>query len=305
MKHVILGSGNLGRDLFMEAQTIKGVIPRIYSLSKGFDVTDLKTVLRTMDDEDPDVIWYCVGGGMVAESKTSSPSYDKAVQLNLNIPTVLADKLPPHVSLVLFSSDYAADETRPRAHYGCTLRPRCEYAEHKLAMEQIIMRSQRPLTSIVRVGSLYGLHKPHATFPGKILSKFGFNSKTVKLPSNIVTPTPTRWLASMLMRNFDQLCSPVGTTIEHVAPSGGVTIKDWAKFVLRGLRDDSAFDWGHDHFDESRPLISDLGCTLGNERPIHWFELWNNYFNPEWFVSPEWRDGIPAELKWVRHKRLY
>lgn len=304
MKHLVLGAGNLGRDLFMEAQTLRGAEVKIYSLSRGLDVTDVRTVLRTVEDEAPDVVWYCIGGGPSVENRQGSASYEKALQLNLSIPTVLANKLPHDIGLVLFSSDYAADESRPDAQYAVAARPRNEFAEQKIAMEQIVMRQQRPRTSIVRVGSLYGLHKPASTFPGKMLMKYGFNDKIVKLPANIVVPTPTRWLAGVLMRNLEHLCPANGTQMEHLAPTGGVTVKDWAKFVLRGLRDDMAFDWGKDFFDESRPWLSGLGCTLP-ERPVHWYELWSNYFNPEWFVSPEWREGIPAELKWVRHKKLY
>lgn len=305
MKHLILGAGNLGRDLYMEIQTVPGASVKIYSLSKGFDVTDLKTVLETVDVECPDVVWYCVGSAAVADHRPGSPLYEKSVQLNLSIPTVLADKLPPNIGLVIFSSDYAADETRPQAYYANSMKPRCEFAEHKIAMEQMLMRRQRPNTSIVRVGSLYGLHKPGNTFPGKILMKYGFNNKKIKLPANIVVPTPTRWLAGILVRSVGEICSPVGTQIEHIAPTGGVTVKDWAKFILRGLRDDSAFDWGRDYFDESRPYLSNLGCSISDERPIHWFDLWNNYFSPEWFVDKEWTDGIPADMKHRRRLNVY
>ena len=271
--------------------------PELLSKSKGVDCTNMDSMFQAIERAKPNYVWYCVGGGSVSESKRGSPHAEQSLLLNLKAPMFLNDHLDENIKLVVFSSDYVADESRPDASFANVREARSVYAELKRSLELYMLANQRKNTSIIRVGSLYGVHKPENTFPGKIVRNFGFSDTKIKLPSNIVVPTPTRWLAGMLIQHLDQLCPDWGTSIEHVAPTGGITVKDWAMFVLEGLRDSSAFDWGKDFFDLQRPLFSGLNCSLSKEQ-VHWFDLWKLYYHPDWFTPREFKDQLPEALKY-------
>lgn len=294
MKHLILGAGNLGKDLFIELGTKPEFERKLLSASDGYDFSDLQVVQETLEEERPDVVWYCVGGGSVAEAKSKDNEVSRrSFLLNCQVPIFLREALPAEKKLVLFSSDYAADERRPSSNRNLSHYLRSQYAAQKSVMEREILRSKQPRTTIVRVGSLYGTHKPDKTFPGKIIKNFGFNQERIVLPSNVVTPTPTRWLAAVLVRGFDDLCIEDTATLEHVAPEGGITVKDWAKFVLEDLRGDEAFDRTEAYLDPERPLISNLRNSLPGSVPVHWFELWRTYFRKEWFFPKGLRGQPP------------
>lgn len=286
MKHIILGGGNLGKDLLIEMNSLGVADPELWTNSRGKDVRMIADVVAEINHKMPECVWYCVGAGSVNEAKHESKHYSNSVILHRRVPLALAKYLDPKIKLVLFSTDYVADETRPTYPFAQTPKFRSNYAALKGQMENEIQQMQRPFTTVVRVGSLYGVHKPEQTFPGKILKNFnGKEGIQLKgLPQNLVVPTPTRWLANVLLRNFDKLCLDSGATREHVAPEGATTVIDWGKFVLAGMpdvrfnrRDENTF-----YYDEERPLVSGLGNTL--ETSAHWHELWQVYFRKEWFL---------------------
>lgn len=296
MKHLILGAGNLGKDIKLELDTTKGEEAVLVSGSTGSDLGVQQVVRDVIEHHESEVVWYCVGGGSVAEAKYDP---ENSWRFNLNIPMFINEFLPVNRKLILFSTDYVADENKPHSTFTRG-KLRSNYAQQKAMMEEQIVASTYPGRSVIRVGSLYGHHKPLKTFPGKILKNFGFNEDRISLPSNIVVPTPTRWIAAMLVRHFEELFhnSKFCPAIEHLAPSGGVTVKDWAKIVLRGLRPQDAFLNGKDYFDEERPLFSSLGCSFlkEDEKLAHWYDVHQFYFRKEWYISKELREELEAPM---------
>jgi len=295
MKHLILGAGNLGIDIKNEVIRQSGERRNVdlVSLSEGLDVRDLNALRATLARDDYDVIWYCVGQGSVQQAKDDPES---ARLIYGNAPKLVAASARVDAKVIIFSTDYVADENDPGNPNAVTQEFLSEYASIRAKAEQYILHANRPNTAIVRVGSLYGTHKPDKTFPGRILASFGQESDTrIRLPRNLVTPTPTLWLASVLVSNLERMFNAEETVIHHCSPLGNVSVWDWATFVLKGIREPSAFS--HDEFfDEERPKISALGSTF-LETNWNWFELWQTYFKPEWFTLPDPQpsDEAPTE----------
>jgi dTDP-4-dehydrorhamnose reductase len=276
MKHVILGAGNLGKDLEHELSS-QGHGAVLLSKSEGLNFKDLIT-FDTVKDLAPDVVWVSVGGGSVPEAKLDSKSYETAKYLNQTFPITLNYDLPATTRIIFFSTDYCADERTPSNPESYTSNPRSEYAKQKIEMENKILGSNTPNRAIIRVGSLYGFHKPWKTFPGKILNNK--ERRPLSLPQNLVTPTPTRWLAFTLANSLDVLFSEEGTRIHHCAPEGNVSVANLGRHILSHSevipREDK------EKFDNERPHISQLGCSF--VEVDHWLELWNVYFKKDDFT---------------------
>jgi dTDP-4-dehydrorhamnose reductase len=291
MKHLIIGGGNLGKDLLLELNNPDlGVQPELLTKARGFDVTS-RDAIEHMASRRPDTIWYCVGGGSVEENKPDHPDSALNYALNVEVPLLMAERLPRSIRLVFFSTDYCANEEDPSNPYDHARPVRSRYAMRKLEMEQRLTELGRHQTSVVRVGSLYGTHKPQKCLPYKILAKYGFSREPLRFPVNQVTPTPSRWLAAMLALNFETITG-VGTHIHHCAPKGTVSVKDWALMILLGLREIDFFYRSSNTFDMERPLTSGLGCSFA--AIPHWSELWGTYFNQRWYTPPSLKQLVPS-----------
>lgn len=294
MRHAIFGAGNLGLDLFNELVQ-RGEQASIYSSgANGFSVENLDAVTSVLERGRFDVVWYCVGGGSVREAKEQP---ERSQLYHLGIPGWIMQKAPPSTCLVFFSSDAAADEDHPANPYACTVLPRSEFAVLKLELErQVLAEARRPRTAVVRVGSLFGSYKPLECFPGKLIAKFGFDPLlTLRIPSNLVTPTPTMWAAALLVNEARHggLFDDKRPLIHHCAPDGNLTLWDWGTFVLEGLRDQR--DFCRDiYYDRQRPLISGLGCSFVRKN-WHWYDVWNTYFRQRWFTPRERLLDLPHE----------
>lgn len=293
-KHLIIGGGNLGLDLAAEIRR-QGEHAELLTRANGFDIRKVPQLVRQVNRPDVDVLWYCVGFGTVAEAKAAETT-DIAEFVHYTVPTILAKFAASHVRLVVFSSDHAADE----AHADRTARhnptPRSHYAALKVKMERTLRYFDRPQTAIVRIGSLYGVHKPQETFPGKVLRSFAGSDMIISLPENLVTPTSTMWLAWLLITHQDSLFSDMGATLHHAAPDGNVSVRDWAIMILEGVRGLSAFDQAQ-LFDDERPHYSALSCSIGVQR-WHWHDVWKHYFRHAWFTPKALHHALP------KHRRL-
>lgn len=292
MEHIIIGAGNLGLDLQVEImRQLPDARVNVLSHSSGFDVTDEDAFLLYLKDCKADYIWYCVGAGSV-EDADKHPDNSKKVYINA--PRNLLKYASRKTHLIFFSTDYAANEEFPDD-------PRLQamqvpglsmYAHMKIFMESSIQAFDRPRTTVVRVGSLYGTHKPKATFPGKILNAFAAQKGLrVRLPQNLVTPTPTLWAASQLVANMDLMFNDEGSTRHHLAPRGNVSVFDWGVFVLTGIRESSAFV-REQFYDEKRPRFSGLGSDFLPTN-WHWHELYKTYFQASAYVEGE----LPTAVK--------
>lgn len=296
MKHLILGAGNLGISLASELQG-EGSDAVIASKNSGhipvdvLNQNDLRALILSAEWES---IWYAVGGLSVKES---SENPDLAMAIHRRVPREILTSISRKTKLVFFSTDYVADEVNEPANpEKRTLAPRSDYARIKIEFEKdVIERSNRPNTAIVRVGSLYGPHRPEFTFPGRILKAFGTTDVRIRLPSNLITPTPTAWVARMLKAYMGSLFSPLGARTHHCAPAGNCSVKDWAKLVLSGLRDPGAF-LPDEFYEDSRPHFSAMGLSFSDAN-AHWHDLWLQHFQLSQYLakSPAEAAGMPSQ----------
>lgn len=272
MRHLVIGAGNLGIDLASELSARNGQVHLVSQSSGGFDVNNADAVVSLIRRNRYDCIFYCVGYGSVAETELQ-PAESRAI--HVTIPALISEERLAGSRFCYFSSDYAADERRPDSPLYVAQPPRSDYAALKIEAEQLIMKAGRR-TTVMRVGSLYGTHKPERTFPGKIFRVFGFGNDLIRLPQNLVTPTPTLWLAAMIVESLDWMFDDRGAAIHHCAPRGNVSVRDWAILTLDGMRHHTHFlkdEW----YDDKRPHMSNLGCTFAANN-WHWHEVWKAYF---------------------------
>ncbi len=190
------------------------------------------------------------------------------------MPVSIALLLPKDIRLVVFSSDYAADEGDPSATAKVNPRPRSLYACTKIWMEQALTTLKRPNTCVVRVGTLYGEHFQDRCFPGKLKANYPQPGE-VLLPQNLVTPTPTRWAAKMMVDNMAKLFSEQGTLVHHLAPIGNVPVGMWGRKILG-----PGYNILSKGFDSNRPHFSNLGCSIAKPNAT-WEQLWEQYLQAQ------------------------
>ncbi len=238
MKHIILGAGNLGIDLELELNR-KGHETQMFSRSTGWDHTKdaLPAALRTAD-----AVWCAIGFGSVRECKAD---FLGALESHVHLPMRLMERLPEETRLFLFSSDYVADFP-PKSLYQCS----------KGAMEEAAIVINRPRTGVIRVASLYGEHLPEKTFPGKLRRAYP-EPCAVDLPDNSVTPTPTGWLAEMLVKYQDAFETHTGSMIQSLAPEGPMHLMEFGALVLG-----EGYEFFNRGYDPERPRNSNIGNTL-------------------------------------------
>jgi dTDP-4-dehydrorhamnose reductase len=264
MKHLVIGAGNLGIDIHNRLRD-SGYPVVMCSRSNCHDILDLREREEFLEyAKGFDVVWYCVGFGSIKEAVDDAFT---AHQIHLEIPSQLI-KVCKHV--VFFSSDYVADERFPKSIDAHASKLRSHYAHLKWRMECAVNQSEN--ATAIRVGSLYGSHKPMSTFPGRLLKNMQ-QKNAVMLPLNLVTPTSTAWLSEILVQNFDRLCEG-HERIHHAAPHGFVTVRQWGSLIC-GLpmpEDENSF------FDYERPLLSCLGTSFASHQ-THWLERWSEEWN--------------------------
>ena len=253
-RHLIIGGGNLGIDLHL-ALTNAGYEADIYTAKSGFGYP--KNTVRELPLELAKWVWVTVGAGSVGEAKKSFLPF---IDLHLRLIADLRENLTPDVNLVCFSSDYAVGE------------PQSLYALSKKMMEDYVNKLPLKNTWVVRVGSLYGTHKPDTCFPSKIRRNFESNPLPITLPSNKVQPTPTAWVAQTLVKSFaviDRLKSVFNKNL-NMSPCDNITLSQWANLAIP----EGKFIEGN--LDIERPTASLIGNDFILPTP-GCAELWRKY----------------------------
>lgn len=258
--HLIIGKGNVGVDLFHAIKS-RGEFAKILTRSDGFDLPESLPLILQMK---PDYVWVTAGAGSVEVAKKN---YKAVLETHVMLPKMLMEELEPSVKICLFSSDYAAHENEPSNPLLMSSQPRSFYALSKIHMEQVVALGNRPRTAIVRIGSVYGPHFYNKTLPGKLHQRYP-SPCTLTLPMNRVTPTPSFWIAEMLLKNRDKLVGDKPVT-HHLAPMGGTSINGWGQRILG-----EDYKVNSSGFDIERPLCSNLGCSIGPAPD--WTELWSS-----------------------------
>lgn len=271
MTHLILGSGNLALALEL-AMRKRG----IWSVVAPFESADSWNLDVEFPDLRPfDVIWHCTGGRAREAHNAGARSWKH----NVDIPRRMMDAAES-ARLVFFSTlDCAHPEYPTRPHMRCP-EPRSEWIRQKLALESSVITLNRPNTAFVRLGSLYGEHRPLQTFPGRLLGHKWPDEAALSLPMNEVVPTPADWAAEKLIEAMDRnLWNPSTYTCHHLAPLGSIASMDWAKLIFGPRRDARGYlekvTW-----DETRPRVTQGGSSL-DVADEHWSILWQRHFKPE------------------------
>jgi len=276
-KHVIIGAGNLGASL---AISLSDKNPSMYD-RKILEI--FPQFLRHLRQDPPDFLWWCIGGGY-----KRNLDEELSRRLSVEMPLELLDQVSPSTSLAFFSSADCVDSSYPEDPRKRNNSPaRTVFAKYKGQLEGIIMSRRRPRTAVVRVSEIYGTHRPLDTFPGRLLST-AWPDQPLIFPSNEITPTPSDWLAEVLVKCLSEgLFSEEGETFHHAAPWGSVSTLQWAKMIFDSTKPNKARVSFIERvcWNDKRPRASALGCSL----PLkvdHWSTLWLKHFRREDYQKP-------------------
>jgi len=263
MKHAIIGGGNLGLDICEHAGDLPGTEVKLFTAHNGchYSADRNNKLIEALQLYKPDHIWVTVGAGSVEGAKKDLVPY---IDLHIRLPAELLQKMPEETTLHFFSSNYVFE-----SHQSL-------YAKTKATMEDLIISIRRPNTYVYRVESLYGTHRPEKTFPGKFLARNPKPGK-IELPKNLVTPTPTAWIAKMLVNS-----GRLQYSFHNIAPTGAVSVAEWARLVV----DNPKYEIIASFRDFERPSDSKINCTLPEHNvsslaDVSWLELWNQYYKKE------------------------
>lgn len=250
-KHIILGAGNLGLAL-RDALEMKGESVAVISRSTGLDFQAL-AIDALSSVKDAETIWCAVGAGSVGEAEKDFSAFS---DLHIRLPILLAQRKKKSQKLVCFSSDYAAGESGRR--------PKSLYALSKKTMETALEIIDTHNSFCFRVCSLYGTHKPHSTFPGRVAHNLS-KGRAVTLPHNECVPTPVEWVAEEAIRRVQW---SAGLVYENLIPSGKTTVYQWGRHVFG----DRVSPTGG--YDSSRPSFLEV---WDRDRHPTWTSLWDKY----------------------------
>lgn len=257
MKHLVLGNGNLGRDIVKQLTRI-GEEVHTLSSSTGWTYPRNESQIEIFNKYD--VFWVTVGAGSI---EGANKDFSKYCDLHIRLPMQILQTIDQNKKVFLFSTDYLQ----------CKNPNRNLYTLSKKMMEESVKIMNRPNCVIYRVGSLYGTSKPMSTFPGKCYVN-NVKKKSYSLPRNIVIPTPTDWLADQLVMEWERIRQfHFKTRITHVAPSGDTTVSGWGETLFSDEKELITF------FDKSRPKRSH-SCYGVNELISRddiknsWLALW-------------------------------
>lgn len=271
MKHLILGNGNLALELHtsLENQGFETLLLPFEELKNWGDASRL-------DFTDIGVVWSAIGG----THWHARSNKDLSFQLNVALPRYLLEHAPRDVRMVFFSTLEVAHPEMPTKPHWRTPEPQSPWASMKLALESAVVSLNRPWTSYVRLGTLYGDRRPEVTFPGRLLRSALPDDALLSIPHNEIVPTPAHWAAMMLVKSMTRnLWNPGTYTCHHLAPMGSISAFDLAKIILGTRRDRSGWlekvTWDH-----TRPRRLEGGSTL--DIPVeHWSNLWSIFYTPD------------------------
>lgn len=274
-RHLILGAGNLGLDLSLQLKS-QGHEVDILSKSLGEDFQDPRIIYQFI--KHPSIkyekVWCTVGAGGVSDCEKD---FSRAISLHVNLPVYLAENLDPEAHLILFSTEYLGTEE------GTGFYPvLSNYTRSKAMMEEAIRQLNRPKTRVVRVGSLYGTHKPKNTFPYKLI-KASSISQNVKMALNHCNPTPTSWLAAHLS-NFDFSKVDRHQVLEFF-PSGPASTNEWGELILVNTGRNASVET---FVNNTHPMKLRSRTDIPDAKP--WWRLWIEY-------GPAMLSAIEREMK--------
>lgn len=264
MRHLILGAGNLGQDLYHQLSAERGVEVEIWGTDKFFfDATSFHPIEK-VETHHADVIWCTVGsGGPTTDAKKMGEQYLAHVVL----PSQLCLRFEgTNKQLVFFSTHYLNDESNAlRSHYAWTKRE----------MENLLEKNKN--AHCFRVGSLYGKHRPLHTLPGKIAQRY-IHGQEIRRAINVITPTPTAWLAEVLVASRFWRKPRTAMPIS-VGPGGYCSVGQWIEEIFLELAEHLSLNknppiMGGTFVDADYPILSDAKVNFNT---VWWDDLWNDH----------------------------
>lgn len=266
MKHVVIGGGNLGCDIVKYGRTNEMGRFKLFTASNGFRYpTSIDPIL----DELPDHVWLPIGAGSVEGAKKDFTTY---ADLHIRLVMELAQKLPSRVWLHTFSSNYVTSPTESLYSYS------------KYTMEGLLGILLRERTRIYRVQSLYGWDKPLKCFPFRLIKNHPKPDR-ITLPVNLVVPTPTQWLAEVLLHNLPLLMDTKYHVDYNVAPEGAVPVFEWAQLILG-----NEYEVVANGIDTERPEQAKPGCDF--MKAPDWRELWDKHWGGSNSQVRKWKAQV-------------
>jgi dTDP-4-dehydrorhamnose reductase len=243
MKHLIIGNGNLGKDLELALS------------ARGEEVTMRpRDWVYTLAEQRFDIVWCTAGKGGPTDCMGT---FVKQIEAHVLLTAELINRAPKETRLVFFSTHYLNED--PKGDLS-------RYAMTKRMLEDLAQSA--PNAVVYRVGSLYAEHRPERTFPGKLIPKL-LQGERVLLPENRVAPTSTSWLAQKLMETELRPERLKGKNF-IIGPSGSTSVREWgARIALQTLGSDDLI--GSRGFDVSYPKDSMIGFMNECE---DWTEIW-------------------------------
>lgn len=180
-KHLVIGLGNLGMDIFnalkLQGNEVSALAPK--EIHKRPSWTEVAKAASLYD-----FVWYCIGGGSIEETKRHPIIMER---IHVMIPYQISMWLKEDARLILFSSDYALDSSLST------------YAKLKSKMEKQFNNHDNVI--IFRVNCLYGFHQPEKSIFWKLLKSRYLNLDHFSISDIMVSPTNTKTLARFLCQS--------------------------------------------------------------------------------------------------------
>jgi dTDP-4-dehydrorhamnose reductase len=269
LNHLVIGQGNL-------AASLVEIIDQRYS----FSTVGLAQVVEWLQHNDfralrnVDFIWCCIGGDYHHARENARQSH----VLNVTLPRLIQEHADQKSRLCFISTLEACHPEYQLRPYLRTPEPTSEWVSQKCLLEAQLSSLNRPNTAYVRIGAPYGPVYPASTFPGRLLAINPQSGSALLVPRNEVVPTPTDWIAEMLVGAIDNgLWNESTYTCHHVTPTGSISAFDWSRLILSDL--DSSYWLDKITWDVTRPRMLVGNCTLA--KPPHWSTLWSQYYRRE------------------------
>lgn len=255
MDNIILGDGNLARSLLEEIEKRDGQrLLYQFTRDNGFNYPYTIPSINIKDPQNT-IVWNTIGAGSVPEAKEN---FEKVLNVHVALVSLLTRILPKDVMMINFSTNYVVDPEHLQDNTRSAPLPDSLYALSKKMMEDFVILQDRSNVHCIRVANLYGIHKPTKTFPGKILEN---SYRITSLPPNMLTPTPTEWLARKCLDHAGDIRDSE-YPIHHLAPVGEISAVEFGKKIL-----DKELEIGAR--DSNRPMHSAIGNSFGIPDDIH------------------------------------
>ena len=248
-------SGNLGSDLVRALRTDHDVLglcrQRLSEGLRSVDIREPSAFLAIVEEFDPDVV---IHSAAYRDPDFCEDHREETWRLNVEPLRLLCENLPAQKKLVLISSDYVYDGTKPPYHEEDPTSPVNVYGESKVAAERLLL--DRPDSLIVRPPLLVkaGATVEDSGFIGQMLGTL-LSKEPVGLDDVLMRfPIWTRDVAAAVVFLLERELSG----IYHTGGPEGGTRYEWTIRMGRLLSKDTS------HLHPSREIVQRRAARPGD-----------------------------------------